>query len=260
MTDVMFADTQSDPIAASATHLRTLGIDAHPGFFDRRSQCRVRLCTPRRDPEMWRQYLDGALHSYQAYGVVSALEYDRIEDGASTTLFFVVEDSQGAIVGGVRCQGPYTFADEAHAVEEWEGCVGQDAVRQLVADRLDDGVVELKTGWVAPDAKNKSAISDVISRCILHATAIWNVKYAVGTGADHVLPLWRKSGGLPVEEIPAAAYPTDRYRTKLVWWDRETFADVADHGQVLTTLSEWMDLADSIGLPTDRFNVALAKL
>ena len=226
-----------------------------PGFFDSRSQCRVVVATPAGDPGLWNAFLAGAYRNYEAYGVLDALEYDRIKDGSTTSLFFVVLTRTGEMVGGARCQGPYVFAKQAHAVEEWDGCEGQDEVLRSVQERLGEGVVECKTGWVAADVKNRGAISDVISRCMLHATALWNVRYALGTGADHVLPLWRKSGGVPVDDIPAAAYPTDRYRTKLVWWDRYTFADDAEHGQVLAALSEWMELAETTGLPIDRFSL-----
>ena len=238
-------------VHAKGSVARTL---LEPGFFDTRSQCRVLVATPVGNPDLWSAYLAGAHRNYEAYGVLDALEYDRIKDGSTTSLFFAVVTRSGEMVGGARCQGPYVFAHQAHAVEEWDGCEGQDAVVRSIQEHLAEGVVECKTGWVAADAKNRGAISDVISRCMLHATALWNVRYALGTGADHVLPLWRKSGGVPDDDIPAAAYPTERYRTKLVWWDRYTFADDAEHGQVIAALTEWMELAETTGLPTERFS------
>jgi hypothetical protein len=49
----------------------------------------------------------------------------------------------------------------------------------------------------------------------------------VATAGSHALNRWRSSGGVVATKIPAAPYPDDRYRTKMMWWDRSTFTNDA---------------------------------
>jgi len=53
-----------------------------------------------------------------------------------------------------------------------------------------------------------------------------------------VVDRWRSSGGVVASRIPAAAYPDDRYRTKMIWWDRSTFAKHAEPEQLSRMLVE----------------------
>jgi hypothetical protein len=45
-------------------------------------------------------------------------------------------------------------------------------------------------------------------------------------------------------KIPAAPYPNDRYRTKLMFWDRRTFANHAEPRQLAKIVKEMRLLAD----------------
>ena len=42
-----------------------------------------------------------------------------------------------------------------------------------------------------------------------------------------MLRLWESSGGQIDHDIPAAAYPSEQYRTVMMWWDRATLAHTA---------------------------------
>lgn len=42
----------------------------------------------------------------------------------------------------------------------------------------------------------------------------------MATAADHVLRRWQSGGGRVDESVPATPFPDDRYRTRLMWWDR----------------------------------------
>jgi hypothetical protein len=44
-------------------------------------------------------------------------------------------------------------------------------------------------------------------------------------------------------KIPAAAYPSERYRTKMMWWDRRTFANHAEPRQLARIVKEMRMLA-----------------
>lgn len=223
-----------------------------PCFYDAQSKCRVLIGRPDTDPQLWKRNLAGAHDSYATHGVLAALEYEEIRDGTSTSLFFVVVDDDGEVVGGVRAQGPYRSAEQAHALHEWTDEGPRSMVRHMIASRIPRGVAEMKMGWVAPGVSRSDAIADVLGRCIVHAMAVLGTDYIFCTGAEHVLPRWRRSGGVPVEEIPSAPYPSARYKTKLVWWERETFADHADPAQAVKLLSEWMDLSECLDLSTAR--------
>ena len=54
-----------------------------------------------------------------------------------------------------------------------------------------------------------------------------DVQFAMATAAAYVLDRWRSSGGVVASKIPATPYPDERYRTKMMWWDRSSFANHA---------------------------------
>jgi hypothetical protein len=53
-----------------------------------------------------------------------------------------------------------------------------------------------------------------------------------------VLDRWQSSGGVLAAAVPATPYPDHRYRTKMMWWDRRTFAQHAEPDQVSKILTE----------------------
>ena len=65
----------------------------------------------------------------------SALDHAALCTGADTAMFFVALDEAGAMLGGVRAKGPLRCADDSHAVAEWQGQAGQNAVRKMITDR-----------------------------------------------------------------------------------------------------------------------------
>ncbi|MCX6490638.1 MAG: hypothetical protein NTX68_06575, partial [Rhodococcus sp.] len=90
-----------------------------PSYFDHPSQCHILATTPTRSPALWTQFLDGAEESYRRHDVTPALEISAIRDGGTTALFFAALDRTGTILGGVRVQGPYSSADQSHALVEF---------------------------------------------------------------------------------------------------------------------------------------------
>lgn len=178
------------------------------------------VTSPAADPHLWESWIAGATASYRAHDVEHALDLEQIRDGRSTSLLFVALSEEGEVIGGVRSQGPYTDPDQAHAVVEWDGDPAQPAVRAMVAERLPYGVVESKAAWVADDCPGRRELVACLSRVPLHAATLFDARFALGTSAEHTLVLWRRAGAVVAEEVSAAAYPDDRYRTVLIWWDR----------------------------------------
>jgi hypothetical protein len=157
-------------------------------------------------------------------------------------MFWATLDEAGKIIGGVRAKGPLTSADDSHAVVEWEGHPGQPAVRKMITDRVPFGVLEMKSAWVTDDRDQARPVTQVLARSGFHAMAMMDVQFCMATSAPHVLERWRSSGGV-VASIPAAPYPDARYRTKMMWWDRRTFANHAEPEQVSKILQETESLA-----------------
>lgn len=190
--------------------------------WDPRSECRFVAARPDEEPELWSAYLTGALGSYTKHGVLEALEYERIRDGRSTTLFFVAVASDGTVNGGLRAQGPYERPEQSHVMEEWSNQVGEGAAREMIADRIPFGVVEMKAAWVRDGAPNRRALTQSLASVGVCALELLDVQFLMASAADHVLDLWASSGGVVATRIPPAAYPDDRYRTQMMWWDRDS--------------------------------------
>ncbi|WP_207840669.1 hypothetical protein [Williamsia soli] len=185
------------------------------------------VATPSSDPGLWLDYLDGARASYASHGVSMALEYDTVVRGECTSLFYAAVDEDGTVIGGVRAQGPYVDPHQSHALLEWAGQPGLELVTEAIRSRLDEGIVEMKTAWAA-DGPAAPTVAGMLARLAIPTFTLMGTRYIMATAADHVLRRWESAGGRVAEDIPASPYPDNRYRTSLMWWDRETLAADAD--------------------------------
>ncbi|HEY9266969.1 MAG TPA: hypothetical protein VIQ11_20440, partial [Mycobacterium sp.] len=158
---------------------------------------------------------------------------------------------------GIRAKGPYKSTDECHAVLEWDGQPGQDTLRKMVSDRLPFGVAEMKTAWVTNDPDRNRALSYAVARTPLHAMNLLDIQFIVATAAEHVLRRWLSSGGVIAAKIPATPYPDIRFRTKLAWWDRLTFANHADPKQVSAFFADQRRMSSPLG---ERVDVAAGSM
>jgi hypothetical protein len=193
--------------------------------------CWIAACTPGSEPKLWDQYLDGALRSYRQHGLDWVLDVDAIRDGAGTTLFFAAVGPDGRVVGGTRVVGPLGSPADSHALVEWDGNPGRNALREMIANRIPFGVVEVKSAWTDSKAYGSRALSGALARTAVPIMTLLDVQFIMATSAAHVVDQWRSSGGVVPARIAAAAYPDDSYRTKVMWWDRRTIATTAEPGQ-----------------------------
>ncbi|WP_280490133.1 hypothetical protein [Nocardia farcinica] len=207
-------------------------------FRDMQSGYVFHVTTPDAHPDLWRRYLGGALQVYRQYGVESALEYDRVTDGRSTSLFFAAVDPEGAIVAGLRAQGPYRSAAEAHGLGAWTGRPGEAALRTMIGDRIGEGVVEAKAVWVSREAAHRPHLGAAVARCVVHSAWLLGARWGFATTAEHSIALYRSSGGRVAGEIAPVPYPDERYRTVPLWWDTTSYRLHATRSQSALTMIE----------------------
>lgn len=218
-----------------------------PNCWDPETECTIVFAHPRVERELWRDFARGAIRSYTNHGVEKALDTEALRSGADTVLFAACVDRAGSVVGGLRAKGPYRSADEAHALLEWSGRPGFDAVRKMITDRIPFGVAEMKTAWVTDDPERSRQLTLAISRTPLHAMGLLDIQFIVATAASYVLKRWLSSGGILASKIPPTPYPDERYETRLAWWDRATFAKHADPKQLSLYVAEQRQLAGRFG-------------
>lgn len=212
-------------------------------WFDSDTRCTVVVSTPSADPALWADFVDGAARSYFRHGIERALDMDSLLDETNTQLFHVVVNDAGDIVGGIRAKGPLESADDSHAVVEWDDRPGQATVRKMLTDRLPFGVVEMKTAWMTDDPNRSRSLGSTLARTPFSAMALLDAQFVVATAGSHVLNRWRTSGGVVATKVPATPYPDDRYRTKMMWWDRSTFTNDAAPDQVSKIFAEMAIIA-----------------
>ena len=210
-------------------------------WWDADAECTVVISQPTVDPFLWMDYLEGARRSYHTHGVQRALDFDAIRSGTDTVLFWAMVDPTGRVIGGVRAIGPLQSADDSHAVVEWAGQPGEPAIRKAITDRLPFGILEMKSAWVTDDPTRNHSLTRVLARSGFHAMPLMKFQFCMATSAAYVLDRWGSSGGV-VAPIPATPYPDERYRTKMMWWDRRTFADLADSEQASKILNEMAEV------------------
>ncbi len=216
-------------------------LDKSYSWRDTHIDCTLAVAQPSTDPELWSEFVAGAYRSYRKRGVEDALDIDTMRGGSDTVMFFAVLDDAGRILAGLRAKGPLRSADESHAVVEWAGQPGQQAVRDMITDRIPFGVLEMKSGWVSEHADRDLDLTTPLARSAFHMMALIDVQFCMATAAAYVLNRWRSSGGV-VAGIPAAPYPDERYQTKMIWWNRRDFVSHADPAQVAKILTETSQL------------------
>jgi hypothetical protein len=199
--------------------------------------CTLVISHPSADPDLWSDYAAGAYRSFHKHGVESALDMEALRTGADTIMFFAVVNDHGEVVGGLRAKGPLRCAEDSHAVLEWAGQPGQLAVRNMITDRIPFGVLEMKSGWVIDDLDRNRLITRAVARSGLHMLVLLDQQFAMATAATPALNGWRSSGGV-VANIPATPYPDERYRTRMMWWNRRDFFNHAQSAQVTKVLDE----------------------
>lgn len=205
--------------------------------------CTLLVSQPSTHPDLWTEYVFGAQRSYRNHGVECALDLDALRTGADTVMFFAVIDRDGRMVAGSRATGPLRSADDSHAVVEWAGQPGEQAVRDMINGRVPFGVVEMRTAWVTDDADQNRCLSAALARSGSHVTALLDIRFCMATAAAHIVNRWRTCGGV-VAGIPAAPYPDERYQTKMVWWDRRDFVNHAEPEQAAKILKETKQLTN----------------
>lgn len=203
--------------------------------------CTLVVSQPAADPALWSEYAAGAEHSYRKQHVDCALDLEALRTGADTIMFFAVIDDDDRMVAGVRAIGPLRSAEDSHAVIEWAGQPGQEAVRNMINDRVPFGILEMKSAWASDDPDRSHSLTTALARSGFHMMALLDIQFCMATAAAYVLNRWRSSGGV-VAGIPATPYPTDCYQTKMMWWNRQDFVNYAKPQQVSKILTETQHL------------------
>ena len=205
--------------------------------WDPVAECAMIMARPSAEPELFARYHRGAVASYERFGVSDALDSDVDRCADDTALFWAMTDVSGQVVGGVRAKGPLRGPEDSHAVVEWAGRPGEAQVHDMISERVPLGVLEMKAAWLDKEPGGGRHRAKMIARSGFHAMGLFNITYCMATSAAHILDQWRSSGGV-VASIPASPYPDERYQTKMMWWDRRTFAAHGDPHQVYAIIRE----------------------
>lgn len=203
----------SEPVAESAQSQVSVHRDHASGYH-------FVAAPPHAVPDLWHEYISGAVRAYRHFGVESALEYERVHTGESTALFHAALDARGVVVGGLRAQGPYRRAEESHALREWTTPEETDRIRRMIEARIPAGVIEAKAAWVAEELPHRRELTLALAQMGARFMDLLDARFMMATAADSVLELWKTCGGVVDYRIPATPYPDARYRTRLMWWDR----------------------------------------
>lgn len=217
--------------------------------WDPIAECSMTMATPRSEPALFAEYHRGAMASYARFGVAEAVDPDPERCAADTALFWTLADVDGRMVGGVRAKGPLRAPEESHALVEWAGQPAAADVRAAIAERIPDGVIEMKTAWLTREPDGQRHRAKMIARSGFHAMALFDFGYCMATSAAHILEQWRSSGGV-VAAIPATPYPDARYETKMMWWDRRTFTVHGEPEQVAAIFCEMARVRRGAGTAT----------
>jgi molybdopterin/thiamine biosynthesis adenylyltransferase len=220
------------------------GDPALASFVDDVSGLRIEAHHPLQSPHRWCEYLDGAENRYRAHGVLRALDRPALEDGRTTSLFFVAIDGSGRVVGGLRGHGPLRAAVEAYSLGELGDHAKLHVVEETLTKRVPAGVVEIKGAWVDADFP-RPGLSNAMARCYIHTMDWFDAMFAICTASLDTSPRWQSTGARASEDLDPVGYPDDRYQTVLLWWDRRRIEELSDPLQWWRVVDERQQLQRS---------------
>ncbi len=193
------------------------------GFRDAVSGMWLRFYNPARRFDLWQEYVAGAQRTYQKYRVENALTVPAASSTSTAPIFAVMSDDAGRVWAGWYANGPLQAVGDAYAPREFAAePISAALITDWICDVIPAGVLELKGAWVDPSSDLKTSLADLTSRAFVHAMRLVGARYAYCTAAEHAAPRWFNSGAREMQNIVPAAYPDNRYRTTVLWWDGET--------------------------------------
>src|SRR5580700_2719073 len=119
------------------------------GFFDESIGLQFEVHHPRARPDVWAEYLTGAIEIYEKHGVGEAIRRAHLEDGDGVSMFFVGRRADGKVAAGVRCHGPLDRLEDSQSLREMATSSEAAWLTDQVAKFLPFGVVEIKGAWSA---------------------------------------------------------------------------------------------------------------
>ena len=131
---------------------------------------------------------------FTAPPAVNVTSAPQIDPEALIRIPVTVVDDAGQVVGGLRAKA-LRSADDSHAVAEWAGQPGQRDVRQMIADRVPYGVLEMKAGWVTDAAGRNPFLTSALARSGFYMMVILDFQYLMCTAATAIPRRWSKSKG-----------------------------------------------------------------
>ncbi|MFC4375621.1 hypothetical protein ACFO5K_16090 [Nocardia halotolerans] len=227
-------------------------------YHDFVTGCTAELSSPADRPATWRRYTEGALKVYRHYGVESALDYQAMRSGLSTTMFLVVTDAGGAVVGGLRAQGPHPTVEEVDGFGPWRATAGEDAMRSAIAERVPEGLVEIKAVWSDRTAHQRAEIGALLSRGVVHIAWRLRARHAFVTTAVRGVERYESSGGRRWADVPGVVYPDERYFTVPMSWDLTDELAPTPRQRALIAVERRQLVASENGLVADSDGVVRA--
>jgi len=199
----------------------TIEIPARASILDAGSDgVRFVLCPPNSSPFLWAAYCEGAEAAYAQHGVTQALRLPDSTVDDQHPWFAVALDADSEVVAGLRVNGPLGVPADAAALRELSSSsVALRRITDILTETLSDGVIEIKGFWVANGTRGHREIAATLTGCTRRIASIVGVRHALCTAAEHAAGHWRRAGGVPLMTIPAVAYPTAEYSTRVHWWD-----------------------------------------
>ncbi len=98
-------------------------------------------------------------------------------------------------------------------------------MRKMINDRAPFGVVEVSPGGLIVTLPSAVIVLPTLARALPPTCPCWG-SVVMGTRRSPRAGPVAFFGGV-IAARPAAAYPDERYRTKMIWWDRRTLANHA---------------------------------
>ncbi len=198
------------------------------GFFDESIGLHFEVHHPRARPDVWAEYLDGAIEVYEKHGVGEAIHRAQLEDGDGVS--HVLRGPPARREGGrwralPRAPGPARGLRVAARDGLFLGGRLADASRSRKF--LPFGVVEIKGAWSAIRGLGPHSMFRTFNRCSIYAMEWFRCEFALATVAErHIEPIVDGGGHtLGSESVP---FPSEEYRTALMVWRRSRVFGVDD--------------------------------
>jgi molybdopterin/thiamine biosynthesis adenylyltransferase len=174
--------------------------------------------------DKWRLYVAGLDASYKNHAVSAAAATEILSNKADTSVFFLAEDAQGNVMGGIRFIGPLKDATLSTTRQEMQLSPELPDLIRAIEGHLEEGIIEIKGLWAKGASITGASLAAALIRTVRPAMDLAGTHHAYASYAKHIADSVDTCGGQDFYLCPVP-YPDERYSTVGIHFSKDSIVE-----------------------------------